>query len=185
MTPRAPARARLPLLRFRPGGIGLDGATRGAENQCNPLASLDAVTGTLRDRVGYLRSCCPGAHIWRIRLVAYGARLESVLGESPRGFESPILRQWKWLAPSGRAFLLCWQQTQRFDEEGWGTQPDGVPHPPPMEKARPFRASLSPFLAINTAIRGGGLGNPARRAPPSSAQHTQPAPRASPFMASL
>ncbi len=29
---------------------------------------------------------------WRIRLVAYGARLESVLGESPQGFESPILR---------------------------------------------------------------------------------------------
>ncbi|MEY2826355.1 MAG: hypothetical protein RLZZ122_719 [Actinomycetota bacterium] len=29
----------------------------------------------------------------RIRLVAYGARLESVLGASPRGFESPILRQ--------------------------------------------------------------------------------------------
>ncbi len=28
----------------------------------------------------------------RIRLVAYGARLESVLGASPRGFESPILR---------------------------------------------------------------------------------------------
>lgn len=30
---------------------------------------------------------------WRIRLVAYGARLESVLGASPRGFESPILRE--------------------------------------------------------------------------------------------
>ena len=30
--------------------------------------------------------------IRRIRLVAYGARLESVLGASPRGFESPILR---------------------------------------------------------------------------------------------
>ena len=27
--------------------------------------------------------------------MAYGARLESVLGESPRGFESPILRQRK------------------------------------------------------------------------------------------
>jgi hypothetical protein len=27
--------------------------------------------------------------------VAYGARLESVLGESPRGFESPILRHLK------------------------------------------------------------------------------------------
>ena len=25
--------------------------------------------------------------------MAYGARLESVLGASPRGFESPILRQ--------------------------------------------------------------------------------------------
>ena len=31
---------------------------------------------------------------WRIRLVAYGARLESVLGASPRGFESPILRHY-------------------------------------------------------------------------------------------
>jgi hypothetical protein len=30
--------------------------------------------------------------------VAYGARLESVLGESPRGFESPILRQKRALA---------------------------------------------------------------------------------------
>ena len=29
----------------------------------------------------------------RIRLVAYGARLESALGASPRGFESPILRE--------------------------------------------------------------------------------------------
>lgn len=26
--------------------------------------------------------------------MAYGARLESVLGASPRGFESPILRVW-------------------------------------------------------------------------------------------
>src|SRR5665647_1391372 len=30
MTPRAPSRAWLPLLRFRPGGVGLGGATRGA-----------------------------------------------------------------------------------------------------------------------------------------------------------
>jgi hypothetical protein len=29
----------------------------------------------------------------RIRLVAYGARLESVLGSRPRGFESRILRR--------------------------------------------------------------------------------------------
>ena len=30
--------------------------------------------------------------------MAYGARLESVLGESPRGFESPILRHCDGLA---------------------------------------------------------------------------------------
>ena len=35
---------------------------------------------------------CPARCARRIRLVAYGARLESVLGASPRGFESPILR---------------------------------------------------------------------------------------------
>src|SRR3712207_5770674 len=42
----------------------------------------------------------------RIRLVAYGARLESVLGESPRGFESPILRK-RERPPCGAAFLVC------------------------------------------------------------------------------
>ena len=33
--------------------------------------------------------------------MAYGARLESVLGESPRGFESPILRPLIDLANAG------------------------------------------------------------------------------------
>ena len=32
------------------------------------------------------------SYFWRIRLVAYGARLESGLGLRPQGFESPILR---------------------------------------------------------------------------------------------
>ena len=32
--------------------------------------------------------------------MAYGARLESVLGASPRGFESPILRRF--------LLLFCW-----------------------------------------------------------------------------
>ena len=36
--------------------------------------------------------------------MAYGARLESVLGESPRGFESPILRR-KSLDRTGRTFV--------------------------------------------------------------------------------
>src|ERR671927_261612 len=35
----------------------------------------------------------PGRRSWRIRLVAYGARLESGLGATPREFESPILRR--------------------------------------------------------------------------------------------
>ena len=38
----------------------------------------------------------------RIRLVAYGARLESVLGASPRGFESPILRHSRLTKHSGK-----------------------------------------------------------------------------------
>ena len=49
--------------------------------------------------VGCSGPACAGHR--RIRLVAYGARLESVLGESPRGFESPILRQVLSLARSG------------------------------------------------------------------------------------
>jgi hypothetical protein len=42
--------------------------------------------------------------------VAYGARLESVLGASPRGFESPILRQAdqrkRWLGPRSAAHAM-------------------------------------------------------------------------------
>lgn len=40
-------------------------------------------------RCTYCRSTVSTWDTWRIRLVAYGARLESVLGASPRGFESP------------------------------------------------------------------------------------------------
>ena len=38
--------------------------------------------------------------------MAYGARLESVLGESPRGFESPILRQKIPIIRRRRALIL-------------------------------------------------------------------------------
>ena len=44
---------------------------------------------------------------WRIRLVAYGARLESVLGASPQGFESPILRQVKPRQSKDIAVFCC------------------------------------------------------------------------------
>ena len=40
--------------------------------------------------------------------MAYGARLESVLGESPRGFESPILRVVKGAVPKGRRLSQSW-----------------------------------------------------------------------------
>ncbi len=46
----------------------------------------------------------------RIRLVAYGARLESVLGASPRGFESPILRSTSPGSQRIPGFFLCLQR---------------------------------------------------------------------------
>ena len=46
-------------------------------------------------------------HPRRIRLVAYGASLESWLGASPRGFESPILRHCVALYSLGCRPILC------------------------------------------------------------------------------
>ena len=48
--PRAPVRARLPLLRFRPGGVGLDGATRGA------VDSLQGYRGSMTSQPIELRT---------------------------------------------------------------------------------------------------------------------------------
>jgi hypothetical protein len=62
----------------------------GALTRSPCAASRDFGSG---ERLGYPRRR-------RIRLVAYGARLESVLGATPRGFESRILR-----APDQRT---CW-----------------------------------------------------------------------------
>ncbi len=56
-----------------------------------PSTSLLQFASTINKRLGW-SSCLNAETTWRIRLVAYGARLESVLGESPQGFESPILR---------------------------------------------------------------------------------------------
>ena len=52
---------------------------------------------------------CPARCARRIRLVAYGARLESVLGASPRGFESPILRHRTPEPAQVPGFFLCLQ----------------------------------------------------------------------------
>lgn len=50
MTPRAPARAGLPLLRFRPGGVGLGGATRGAASSVRDAAG-PALFGVAAHRI--------------------------------------------------------------------------------------------------------------------------------------
>ena len=47
--------------------------------------------------------------------MAYGARLESVLGASPRGFESPILRDMPPGSVEIPGFFLC---LQRFWADG-------------------------------------------------------------------
>ena len=115
-----PSRTRqspLTLATFRSWGGSQDDAARGAGDECTRRRGLPArrgahegpgkrVTDATADdwpRCAAVRYIpCPlravgtlppvARNTRRIRLVAYGARLESVLGASPRGFESPILR---------------------------------------------------------------------------------------------
>lgn len=56
--------------------------------------------------------------------MAYGARLESVLGESPQGFESPILRH-------------------AHESPDQGTQVGAFVMRPPARRSRVARASLA------------------------------------------
>lgn len=93
-TPRAPTRAHLPLLPSGPGGVRRDDAARGVCTQPSPgprRARNPPPPGVTGRRFGqgcavlYPRSATPvrDRRRWctrRIRLVAYGARLESVLG---------------------------------------------------------------------------------------------------------
>ena len=58
-TPHAPARARLPLLRFRPGGVGLDGATWGADNKCSGSDWEMRGMGALGDPLRYFVAVVP------------------------------------------------------------------------------------------------------------------------------
>ena len=125
--PSCTRQSPLTLATFRSWGSSQDDAARGAAPECTRLrpgsAPADGVTDATagdwprRAAVRYIPypSHAAGASpltvrdAWRIRLVAYGARLESVLGASPRGFESPILRrrsspESQWLR--GCVFLL-------------------------------------------------------------------------------
>src|SRR5699024_4491639 len=74
---------------------------------------------------GTLRTAHDGH--WRIRLAAYGARLERVLGYRPRGFKSPILRRGE--APTCR-FVCRWGLFVRRphdDAPGGGIDRPGPP----------------------------------------------------------
>ncbi|VXB61677.1 hypothetical protein PSCLAVI8L_160006 [Pseudoclavibacter sp. 8L] len=101
---------------------------------------------------------------WRIRLVAYGARLESVLGESPQGFESPILRHVHESPDQGfqvgafvfaavvmpqspRAFLAVCLLTDRF--RAADAHP---PHPPPEAASRAHPVDRSTFQTERCCI---------------------------------
>ena len=55
-----------------------------------PIRGLHA--SQKRSKVLFVAYAMRRKHSWRIRLAAYGARLERVLGSRPRGFKSPILR---------------------------------------------------------------------------------------------
>ena len=124
--PSCTRQSPLTLATFRSWGGSQDDAARGAAPECTRLrpgsAPADGVTDATagdwprRAAVRYIPypSHAAGASpltvrdTRRIRLVAYGARLESVLGASPRGFESPILRRRRAGAPRGSlSMFLC------------------------------------------------------------------------------
>lgn len=80
--------------------------------------------------------------------MAYGARLESVLGESPQGFESPILRQ-SHESPdgprSGGALLVSRPASPRPGPS--------APHPAPPSEVVPLypgRLRMSPIEPLPT-----------------------------------
>jgi hypothetical protein len=106
-----------------------DGQTRRA-SQCLRSGRVEAAHRRVGCRVRFheVARVLERLRPWRIRLVAYGARLESVLGESPRGFESPILRH-RGPGPAGH-------------------HPAGpVPVPGSFGRRHPFVSSLMPNSA--------------------------------------
>jgi hypothetical protein len=71
----------------RIGGVHFD-----VKRQYREATSLTQLGDAEKFR--YSSICFCFRSYWRIRLAAYGARLERVLGSRPRGFKSPILRGW-------------------------------------------------------------------------------------------
>ena len=96
------AGSRIPHCDENSAGIFIASSAGGAAAFCPACTIPDSAKARHALPVGFSMACSPTAAVEarRIRLVAYGARLESVLGASPRGFESPILRRFPPLS--------CW-----------------------------------------------------------------------------
>src|SRR5690625_3085205 len=106
---------------------------------------------------------------WRIRLAAYGARLERVLGSRPRGFKSPILRRGE--APTCR-FVCRWGLFVRRPHD---EAPGGIDRPGPPSAARTAERAPGPCAPPRSLHRP-----PPRRAiaPSGSHSHDPAEPRA-------
>ena len=110
MTPRAPARAWLPLLRFRPGGVGLGGATRGADSSVRDARGLNPVavgeggqnSGKLAEVRNEFSRCRPledsPSGLWR--------QLGKLVGCKPSGVRIPHSPQTKNRFYGG--VFVCW-----------------------------------------------------------------------------
>ena len=150
MTPRAPARARLPLLRFRPGGVGLGGATRGAVSSvrdawgCNPfgVGGGDQFSGRLAEVRNEFSRCRPledsPSGLWR--------QLGKLVGCKPSGVRIPHSPP-NGYDPLHGGHIHLTVEIGGFGEEVWLGQTDGVPHCA-HEKGSETLCLLFNYLAI-------------------------------------
>ena len=88
--------------------------------------------------------------------MAYGARLESVLGESPRGFESPILRQVTGARCTTTNLPLIWD-----DQVGGIRLPAAAPaFMAPFVDSQPARMALRSswsYAVLSRVVRARGV----------------------------
>ena len=119
--------------------------------------------------------------------MAYGARLESVLGASPRGFESPILRVVKRRRPEGAAPFRNPEGAAESTPWGGPTPPEAppaakrrverrwgrIPHPPRCEKA-PSRRGGAFFATLRVLVGIRSRGTRSARRPVDGPREAPP-----------
>ena len=164
MTPRAPARAWLPLLRFRPGGVGLGGATRGAVSSvrdaygCSPVV-VDGggqVSGRLAEVRNEFSRSRPledsPSGLWR--------QLGKLVGCKPSGVRIPHSPQKNYdLLHGGHNFFTVGNRRIRGGEmvEPFRRSPpfSGAEECPP-QKASPLVATISPSSGCRQTLCASG-----------------------------